>query len=188
MKFILIVLISLFIVVKCYKSYNFNNYARKYYSSNDNSIQATINYSDLYEGDVVEYIKGDSRELGAIIKVNRDKVILHPLCIRPSYENDDIDNNNNDYIVLSSLSYNKELELYYDDSVNSVSFQLNGNDNSIINVIRDGVLLTQRVIEDRISNPHAEHSEDCWLLNINAAVFANDDKYQLKLNIRLPEH
>lgn len=152
---------------------------RKYYCNSDN------NRITIIEGDVVEYVNDSFRELGAIFKVTRNKVILHPLCVRPS----DTINNDDGYIIISSsssLSYN-DLELYYDDSANSID--VNINDNSIINVIQDGLALTQRVIEDRISNPHSEHSEDCWLLDLKkACVFADNDKYQLKLNIRLPEH
>jgi hypothetical protein len=145
---------------------------------------------DIFEGDIVELKKSNKDiQLAAVIKVNKDKsIILHPLCLRPS---DDIDDNNKDFINISSLlssfnNQNKEIELYYDETINSISILYNEYDNNIVNVLRDGVILTQRVIEDRISNPHGEHSEDCWLLNLNSVIFSNNNL--IKLNIRLPEH
>lgn len=173
------------VVVLCYKltSFNINNKWKKHYCNTvDNSDIIMI--KDIFEGDIVELKKSKDIQLAAVIKVNKDKsIILHPLCIRPS---DDIDDNNNDFINISSLSSNKEIELYYDETINSISILYNEYDNNIVNVLRDGVILTQRVIEDRISNPHGEHSEDCWLLNLNSVVFSNND--DLKINIRLPEH
>ena len=29
------------------------------------------------------------------------------------------------------------------------------------------VIWTQRIVEDRISNPHGEHAEDVWIVNLN---------------------
>jgi hypothetical protein len=172
-----------------YQSYNRYPYyyRRKYYNNNVNINDNDNKVNKLFEGDIVEFIKGDSRELGAITKVktNGNLITVHPLCLRPSDSIDDINtNNNDDYIIIpSTLDYNKDLELYYDDSADSISIEVNN-----INVIRDGVILTQRVIEDRISNPHSEHAEDCWIINLKAADFSNNDTYKLKLNIRIPEH
>jgi hypothetical protein len=180
---ILLVILLLLPSVLCYiQSFN-NKWKKKYYCNTNNNIII----KDVFEGDIVEYKNNNKDiELAAVIKVNKDKsIILHPLCLRPS---DDIDDNNKDFINISSLlssfnNQNKEIELYYDETINSIS--INEYDN-IINILRDGVILTQRVIEDRISNPHGEHSEDCWLLNLNSVIFSNNNL--IKLNIRLPEH
>ena len=186
---LLLVLLHIFDIVVSYQSYNRYPYyyRRKCYSNNGNINNGNA-VKNLFEGDIVEYMKGDSRELGAITKVrsNGNMITIHPLCLRPSDSIDDINtnNNNDDYIIIpSTLDYNKDIELYYDDSADSITIEVNS-----INVIRDGVILTQRVIEDRISNPHSEHAEDCWIINLKDADFTNNDNYKLKLNIRIPEH
>ena len=187
----LLLLLFLLLVMKvilCYKLTIGNDKSRKFHCNTNNNIWT----KDLFEGDIVELKKSNKDiELAAVIKVNKDKsVMLHPLCIRPT---EDTDDNDKDFVSISSLllsstssnNKNKEIELYYDETINSISILFNEYD-SIINIIRDGVSLTQRVIEDRISNPHGEHSEDCWLLNLNSVVFSNNN--YLKINIRLPEH
>lgn len=47
---------------------------------------------------------------------------------------------------------------------NSVIYPKNGNERVSILAQWQDALFTQRIVEDRISNPHGEHAESVWLI------------------------
>jgi hypothetical protein len=54
----------------------------------------------------------------------------------------------------------------------------------ILNVLSD-VYWTQRIVEDRISNPHGEHAEDVWILKLDQlqAVICNHMEFSEFLHL-----
>jgi hypothetical protein len=54
------------------------------------------------------------------------------------------------------------LELYYFEEIDTIPM----NSVNLVNVVEDAYY-TQRIIENRILNPHGEHAEDIWMINRN---------------------
>ena len=89
-------------------------------------------------GDVVEYYllaPVDGRNCG--IGVITDSKQLHPLCFREASSE----------------------ELYYDHAQKSLHLS-----KVRIKNIFENVIMSQRIVEDRISNPHGEHAEELFIL------------------------
>lgn len=138
----------------------------------------------LSVGDVVRYNspgKFSGHQLGVVTKTTAvdGGVTVHPLCVR----------NGDEEATETSLKIDKqwiettdkkELVLYYDEDEPKAPLSVLSED---IQKVYDGeVSYTQRVIEDRISNPHGEHAEDLWLLQIH------DDLVGISINVRGNSH
>lgn len=100
-------------------------------------IYSCINSESLLPGDVIEYKFNDSTSAAIFLGAVLDKNTLHPLCTRE----------------------HGSLELVYDESKPPISFKDVKVGSSL-----DDVLWTQRIVEDRVSNPHGEHAEDVFVL------------------------
>ena len=110
------------------------------------SIQSTNRISI---GDIIEYplptpCHGKSTGLGIVLECS-EPLCIHPLCRRE--EDDKLLN---------------EVVLIQDES--QESFFLPSK--SVLSMVND-VYFSQRPIEDRILNPHGEHSEDVYLIKTN---------------------
>mmetsp|Transcript_7406 Transcript_7406/g.7494 ORF Transcript_7406/g.7494 Transcript_7406/m.7494 type:complete len:168 (+) Transcript_7406:241-744(+) len=74
--------------------------------------------------------------------------------------------------VINELGHLNNLEQRSGEGNNSLSFHENEHEESIdvffvVHVFDDNdIYLTQRIVEDRISNPHGEHAEDVWIINL----------------------
>jgi hypothetical protein len=85
--------------------------------------------------------------------ITSSKKAVHPLCLR-THSLDDVD-----------------VELFCDDSVPSIAIVsdpvgLQSNGALIVGVVDASLCcLSQRIVEDRVSNPHGEHAEDVWVLS-----------------------
>ena len=97
-----------------------------------------IIYPNFIPGDVVEYYLMTPK-LGKSCRLGgiTETYEIHPLCLRNENQN----------------------ELFYD--INEKSLRLDS-----VNIIRtlSGVQWMQRIVEDRISNPHGEHAEDVFVI------------------------
>ena len=126
------------------------------------SLKTSVNI-----GDIVEFILPDSpstqtTSLGIILSSSND-LCIQPLCIREG--DDDIMNE-------------KEITFTQDESKESLLV----HPDQIQSVIED-VYFSQRPIEDRILNPHGEHSEDVYLirtsqLDLNRLFFSKEGKHR----------
>ena len=82
--------------------------------------------------------------------ITSSKKAVHPLCLRTHSLND------------------VDVELFCDDSVPSIAIVsdpvgLQSNGALIVGVVDASLCcLSQRIVEDRVSNPHGEHAEDVW--------------------------
>jgi len=63
-----------------------------------------------------------------------------------------------------------ELQLYYDEESNPVP--LSDENVSILGMLND-FEYSQRIVADRISNPHGEHAEDMWTTNLILSDLSN---------------
>ena len=127
------------------------------------SSAGQLTYSDL---DLVEYrctvscnlTREDLSATSAIGDtylgvITSSKKAVHPLCLR-THSLDDVD-----------------VELFCDDSVPSIAIVsdpvgLQSNGALIVGVVDASLCcLSQRMVEDRVSNPHGEHAEDVWVLS-----------------------
>ena len=126
-------------------------------------VLVTLGRGLVSVGDVIRY---SSCHLGIVTKTRDEFVMVHPLCVR----NNEVESA---AIAMNSLIIDrhwiesnidkKELHLYYDDD-ELAPFRVKRED---IQKVFDGeVAYTQRVIEDRISNPHGEHAEELWILKV----------------------
>jgi hypothetical protein len=102
-------------------------------------------FPSICVGDVVEYKILTEKSITSRIGVVYEEGRLHPLCRRPG--DDDFDNDSN------------EICLFFDDEEDYVLL----SDIAIVSYFED-IVFSQRTIEDRISNPHGEHSEDVYIL------------------------
>jgi hypothetical protein len=109
-----------------------------------------MNQADI--NDVVEFVvPGGDSEGDSVYRigfVDNDKRV-YPLCLRRDSES-----------VNGAQKEGADTCLFVNDDCNSWSL----HEINVTGVV-DEVTYTQRVVEDRISNPHGEHSEDVWLLS-----------------------
>ena len=101
-------------------------------------------------GDIIEYplprtYQGKSTGLGIVLECS-EPLCIHPLCRRE--EDDGLLN---------------ETVLIQDESQESLLVP----SQDILSILND-VYFSQRPIEDRILNPHGEHSEDVYLIKTNS--------------------
>ena len=100
-------------------------------------------FQSLVTTTVVEFkhfsFGNDCVRLGAIT----EQSMVHPLCLRHSSEESEVDG---------------ESILFYDEGTDPINI----DDVEILNEV--DAIYTQRVVEDRVSNPHGEHSEDAWIV------------------------
>lgn len=90
--------------------------------------------------------------------ITSSKKAVHPLGLR-THSLDDKD-----------TAADKDVELFCDDSFSSiaiVSDPMGLQSGAVIVGVVDASLccLSQRIVEDRVSNPHGEHAEDVWVLS-----------------------
>lgn len=91
--------------------------------------------------------------------ITSSKKAVHPLCLRTHSLDDDKD------------AEDVDVELFCDDSVPSIAIVsdpvgLQRNRALIVGVVDASLCcLSQRIVEDRVSNPHGEHAEDVWVLS-----------------------
>lgn len=77
--------------------------------------------------------------------------------------------------VINEKGLIQKLKLRGDDDNNSFTFHENDDMDPVsyltVKIIRkfadSDVYMTQRIVEDRVSNPHGEHAEDVWILKTN---------------------
>lgn len=94
----------------------------------------------LVDGDIVEYVH--ISDFGPVKVASIEGNKLYPLCIRSD------DSEKEDMIT---LCYDETAQYLNIDSVN-------------ITHVYESVHYSQRIVEDRISNPHGEHAEDVWII------------------------
>lgn len=74
--------------------------------------------------------------------------------------------------VINEAGNLNNLEQRSGEGNNSLSFHENEYEESldvffVVHVFdNNDIYLTQRIVEDRISNPHGEHAEDVWIINV----------------------
>jgi hypothetical protein len=74
--------------------------------------------------------------------------------------------------VINESGHLNNLEQRSGEGNNSLSFHENEHEDPlydffVVHVFNDDdIYLTQRIVEDRISNPHGEHAEDVWIINV----------------------
>lgn len=127
----------------------------------------------LFEGDVVEY------QIPMKLR-NKHDSITHSLAavtyngkLQPLYRRE------------SGDTTSEEILLYADDE----QAEMKLNDTSIhIVALMDEFQYTQRIVEDRISNPHGEHAEDVWILRGASVIKSIIDKPNLFLRLGPFQH
>lgn len=148
--------------------------SRRVRSLNGEAVLASYDVKSLFEGDVVFYEmvepsselkqKGGLQSIASVTSSRK----LQPLYRREDREFDE-----------------KELILYEDTDEEPIP--LNNPSINICEVVV-GFLYTQRIVEDRVSNPHGEHAEDVWILNDAAAILSILSKSDLSLRIGSFQH
>lgn len=118
-------------------------------------ILQPFEFQSLHEGDVVlfrDFREGKRQQYGVTRFL---AAVTHNKKLQQLYRRTDGD------------SSEVELHLYGDDD----EAPLDPEDPSIhLTELVDGFQYTQRIVEDRVSNPHGEHAEDVWILSGVAAI------------------
>ena len=109
-----------------------------------------IDRSTLFEGDVVEYSRVPINPTAQMdVPLTSLAAVTCNRKLQPLYRRD------------SDTASDDELFLYGDDDEKELVL----TDPSItITAVLDDFQYTQRIVEDRVSNPHGEHAEDVWIL------------------------
>ena len=138
----------------------------------DQAEEAQLRRS-LFQGDVVEYqIRVEQR---------RDKdscthslaAITNNRKLQPLYRREPVD------------PTCEEILLFVDDDQEEMIL----SDPSIIIVaLVNEFEYTQRIVEDRVSNPHGEHAEDVWILRDASVIKSVLEKPDLYLRLGPPQH
>jgi hypothetical protein len=143
-------------------------------SLDSQAASASFDCKSLFEGDVVFYETNSQRSksqlndgVQSIASVTSCRK-LQPLYRRGDREFDE-----------------SELILYEDTDEEPIPLS---DPSIVICEIVDGFLYTQRIVEDRVSNPHGEHAEDVWILNDAAAILSILNKSDLSLRIGPFQH
>ena len=128
-------------------------------------LWGTVHSLDFSADDVVIYspigdIKNDVDNL-RIGVVCPHRKIIYPLCCKE--EEVQVDEFKQE--ILLNLYYDEILEPYNTCTTPIVS---------IVGVFND-VQYSQRMIEDRVSNPHGEHAEDVWTVSLRKAMIFDEN-------------
>lgn len=123
-------------------------------------------------GDIIEYSYSEGKERYLGVMTGRDR--LQPLCLRRPPEA----SLGPGEATIDAFDMNTTLELFQDEDDEEVSTR----GVMIAGVVEDS-FYSQRIVEDRISNPHGEHAEDVWLVRVHSLDDLRDGR-QLVIRIR----
>lgn len=129
--------------------------------------------TSLFQGDVVEY------QIPIELRSDNDKrthslaAITNNRKLQPLYRREAVD------------TLSDEILLFVDDDQGELTL----SDPSIIIVaLVDEFEYTQRIVEDRVSNPHGEHAEDVWILRDASVIKSIIEKPDLFLRLGPAQH
>ena len=137
------------------------------------AVPAPFDFKSLFEGDVVYFEMVETSKLQLKDGVQSIASVTSNRKLQPLYRREDREFDE------------KELILYEDTEEKPISLS---DPSIIICEIVVGFLYTQRIVEDRVSNPHGEHAEDVWILNDAEAISSILNKSDLSLRIGPFEH
>ena len=124
-------------------------------SKSENSILQPVDFESLHEGDVVLFLDSRIEKSQQYGPTRFLAAITHNKKLQQLYRRTDGD------------SSAVDLYLYGDDDEEPIDVR----DPSVtLTELVDGFQYTQRIVEDRVSNPHGEHAEDVWILSGVAAI------------------
>lgn len=138
---------------------NYYMYSRKYVHQ---TLGATASALEYCADDIVIFSPGgnnvgnniDNLRVGVICPQRKN---IYPLCCKEELVQDENFDAKQELVV----------NLYYDENVESCKAD---KSSVIILAILNDVQYSQRMIEDRVSNPHGEHAEDVWTVNFRTAI------------------
>ena len=137
------------------------------------AVLASYDVKSLFEGDVVFYEMVEPSKLNQKDGLQSIASVTSSRKLQPLYRREDREFDE------------KELILYEDTDEEPIPL----NDPSIIICeVVVGFLYTQRIVEDRVSNPHGEHAEDVWILNDATAILSILNNSDLSLRIGSFQH
>jgi len=132
-------------------------------------IKLIVNANDL----LVYSRRGNSNlEIGVSCPKNRK---IYPMGLK--FDSDDM------ILELDSIFKVFELQFYYDEKSNPV--EQSDENISILGILSD-VEYSQRIVADRISNPHGEHAEEMWTTNLMLSNLSNLKESTCNLPINSP--
>lgn len=125
------------------------------FSKPETDILKPVDYESLHEGDVVLFLDSRQGKRQLYGPTRFLAAVTHNKKLQQLYRRTDGD------------SGAVELYLYGDDDEEPIDVK----DPSIsLTELVDGFQYTQRIVEDRVSNPHGEHAEDVWILSDVTAI------------------
>ena len=142
-------------------------------SPDNEAVSALFDFKSLFEGDVVFYETVEPSKLQLKDGIQSIASVTSSRKLQPLYRREDREYDE------------KELILYEDTDKEQVSIS---DPSIVICEVVVGFLYTQRIVEDRVSNPHGEHAEDVWILNDAAAISSILNKSDLALRIGPFQH